>query len=1646
MAFGLLAIISACDLGYISKKQALDLIEKMLKTIDILPKWNGHLYNWYNTKNLEPLIPRYISTVDSGNFVGYLYVVKEFVKENDNLIEIINRLIQNTDFRVLYDYKKQIFSIGFNIEENKLTNSYYDLLASEARQASLVAIAKRDISAKHWEVLSRTLTSLKGYKGLISWSGTAFEYLMPSINIKTYKGSLLDESCRFMIMSQKQYAKKIRTPWGISEAAFSLKDLNNNYQYKAFGIPWLGLKRGLEDDIVISPYSVFLSLPYDIEGSIKNIRDLEKEGMIGQYGFYESVDYTLSRLNPNEKRRIVKTYMAHHQGLILLSINNVINDFILVKRFNQNPEIEAVDILLQERMPKKAIVTKEKKEKIVKQKMTDYQNYFESVFSKPKQGINQLNVISNGVYKIYNLADGRGFSMYKDIMINRFKETADYKQGNFFYIRNISNNQIISTNIEETETGKIVFAPDVTKISKNTQNFSIKTLNTVSPDEPVEIKRLEIINNGEKEETLEIINYFEPTLCIQSQEYSHPVFNDLFLTYEKEDTGEIIVKRKKRGSDEKDIFLGVNLCTNSNMIGNLENEIDKEKFFGQEKIEVPDMINYNIPFSNSLEKVTQSILATKITIKIEPRKKAQIDLVICVSEDINNVRKMLSIYKNTNVISKVFELSRAKIEAEIIYLGIKGSNIEKYQKILSLLFFQNPLKSIEGTIPNKIYSQSDLWKFGISGDLPILLIKIKNINEIYILKDVLKAYDFYKSMDIKIDLVIINEETNSYEHHLENEISYEIQNKQLLYLKNCFAGIFIINKDDISKSELDFLVYKANLVLDGSKGSINTQLKDLEEEYVKKINHESLNKKQINDIKREVFYQEYSDLKYYNEYGGFTKDGLEYNFKNSEETMIPAIWSMILANPNFGTIVTQNQGGFTWNKNSRLNRITAWNNNLAQDIPSEIIYLEDLENGMTWSLSKTLNQAQEYYISYGLGYVGLKTIKDEILQELTQFVPLNDNIKVNLLSLKNTSNEYKKIKLVYYIKPVLGEDEIKSLGHIKVEKHNNYILATNMYKNEFKDEKVFITSSEPIGNYTGNKDDFIGRFNLKYPQKLLTNDNGLYKVPCIAGEIIFELKPFDKKELIINLGANKMDLEVPEMYSDLNFCKDELANTKNYWYEFLGRVFVNTPCESINIMLNGWAKYQTVVSRLWAKSGYYQSGGAIGFRDQLQDTLGLKYLDISFMKKQILVCASHQFIEGDVLHWWHEDLDMGVRTRFSDDLLWLVYVVCEYIEYLGDYEILDEEIYSLSGEVLANDIDEKYDKFKKSDIKEPLYNHLIRAIEKSLNFGKNGLPKIGSGDWNDGMNMIGNKNKGESVWLGFFLYSVIDRFIKICEYKKDEKRIEKYEIVKKNLKKALNSNGWDKRWFKRAFTDEGIPIGSIESDECKIDSISQSWSVISGAGENVKQYMAMESLESLLIDKENGLIKLLDPPFEKSKIEPGYIKSYLPGVRENGGQYTHATMWAILAFAKLGFGDKAVEYYTMINPIEHSKTKDLAKKYKVEPYSIPADIYEAKGLEGRGGWTWYTGSASWFLKVGIEDILGLKIEKGILKINPCISKNWKEYSIRYKFGKTIYNIKIKNPNEKNSGVEKFIFNGQEIEEKMIKLTDNGEINEIEIIM
>ena len=1271
IGLSLLAVISAIDLRFIEKRQGEKLLEKMLDSISSLQKWNGHLYNWYNIQTKQPLFPRYISTVDSGNFVGYLYVVKSFVEEIENkelkekMLLQINELIEKADFSVLYNKEERLFSIGFNIEENKLTDSYYDLLASEARQASLVAIAKKDIEAKHWNSLSRTLTTLNEYKGLISWSGTAFEYLMPNINIPSYEGSLLDESCRFIIMCQMQYAKKLGIEWGISEAAFNLKDLHSNYQYKAFGIPWLGLKRGLADEMVVASYGSILAVNYIPKEVLKNLKRLEKQGMFNKYGFYESIDYTPERLSKGKRVSLVKTYMAHHQALILLSINNLINNQILQKRFMKNPEIEGIKLLLQERIPETFVTTKETKEKIEKIKYKDYENYTEQVITKIDSPIIRSNVLSNEKYTIAMNQKGQGFSKYRDIYINRFKPTADENQGIFIYIKNIKNNTIWSSNYSKEE-GKylVTFMPDRIEQETNFEGIKTKLKITVDPNADAEIRRLELENTGNEEQELEIVSYFEPMLSKKEQDYAHPAFNNLFLVSEYNEAQKaLIIKRKARTANEEDIYLGTKMWANCETIGETEFEIDKEKFIGRGNIGIPNMVKYSLPFSKKVGLFTETIVAMKNTIKIAPGEKGHVDLIITIAYNKDKILDTLEKYKFENI-DRAFSIAKAKCEAESRYLRNKGKEIEVYQKILGYVLFDNPLKPSKiKKLPQRNYLQSDLWKYGISGDLPIILVTITDVNDIYVVKQMLKAYEFFRLKNIQTEIVILNEEKYSYENYVKEEVEKEIADSGMAYMKNAKGGIFVLNEGELDPKDVDTIKFVAKINIDSHEGKLENAINDMEEEYTLELKNigENLEEEKIDVDEKQNddinILEGAQNLKYLNEYGAFSEDGKEYLISFNKNNRLPTVWSNVLANEKFGTVVTENLGGYTWYKNSRLNRVSAWHNFPSIDIPSEIIYLKEPKTGKVWTIgANPIADEKTYNVIYGFGYAKYIHKSEKIIQEFTVFVPREDSCKVGILTLKNTAPIKKKLELIYYMKPVLGEDEIKSDNYINVqyEKNNNIVIAKNLYNTEFANEVAYVSSSEQIKSFTGDRKFFIGNGNLTQPdgvkKVILNNESGLGKQSCVAVQIEIELESFENKELSIILGASDSNdyREIAYKYQKIQNCNLELEKVKKYWKDLLERLQVYTPIESMNIMLNGWTMYQTISSRLFGRSGFYQSGGAFGFRDQLQDTIGTKYLNTAIMKEQIIKHSLHQFIEGDVEHMMkpREALELSFQMTY----------------------------------------------------------------------------------------------------------------------------------------------------------------------------------------------------------------------------------------------------------------------------------------------------------------------------------------------------------------------------------------------------------------
>lgn len=1467
----MLATIASYDLEFESLDETIELLKNTLNTLNKMQKWNGHLYNWYDLQTLEPLHPYDISSVDSGNLVGYLYTVKQFLLEHiqsnskaEEMVQLIDKLINETDFKVLYNYENGLFSIGFSVEQNKLHDSYYDLLASEARQISIISIAKKDIPPKHWGNLGRTLTRLREHKGLVSWGGTVFEYLMPNIIIPTYPSTLIDESCKLLVLSGKEYAQKLNVPWGISESAFSLKDFQGNYQYKTFGIPWLGLKRGLADDVVISPYSSALALQICPNDSILNMRELEKEGMLSKYGFYESIDY-------KPKKKIVKTYMAHHQGMIISSIDNAINNNIFQKRFMRNPEMQGIKILLQENMPEDVIITKEKKDKARKIKYNGYEK------SEPRKS--GVNLISSNSLSNMTSSNGEGFTKLNEILIN--------KEVNV-YIKNINTNKIYDINAilknREINT-KVEFAPSQSKIKIEDGNLKIVIKTTLAPNSMVEIRRIKIENKGLNNAVLELITATEPILSNKMDHNAHPSFSKMFLKFES-NNDILVLTRKSRKMNEELPYLASTLYTQD---GNIEYEIDKEKFNSRNDKLIPDAVLYSKSLSKRMGTVINPILAFKTMLKIDPGESRETYLISSVNYDKEKAILNLREYTNLEKLDRVFELSREQTEAEIRYMGITEQDVSIYQQMVKYILYSKQ-KAFEQTniqqlLPANLDLANDrLWKYGISGDYPFLVLKLKEQNDYDTIRDVFKAYEYFLSKGLNVELIIIS----------NTLIKKDIIDDKIGQYLNRRGGVFVL--ENLKYDESKIIEARANLKLNAQTGSIAVQMNELQRqakdgvynECVKEVcDNESEEIKENNNM---ILYDyaksnnnsislietDYRSLKYDNGFGSFNKDGSEYWVKQSKSNRVPIAWSNIMANEKFGTVVTESLGGFVWYINSQTNKITSFENDAYTDNQSEKIIIKGFEE----------QEDDEYYSGFGFGYSQFsKTIRN-LKQELTVYVPVNDSVKISIFQIENQGNEEINLDIKYDVDLQMSGSIDNSIIVENYKRSLNMILAQNLMNNKYM---AYITSSEKIDK---NK------------------------------EVHIKILPKEKREIVFILGAEKSEMECIETSAKyITSYIQEFETTKNYWRERVSRIMAKTPLESFNIMQNGRLVYQTLVSRMYGRTGFYQSSGGYGFRDQLQDAIGMKWVDSNILRNQILKHASHQFSEGDVEHWWHEDSNLGVRTRYSDDLLWLVYAVLEYIDFTGDYSLLEEKINYIEAEPLRKDEMDRVNFYATSAKKGSIFDHCLKALEIAIQLGQHNLPLIKHGDWNDGMNTIGEKGKGESVWLGFFLYDILVRFIELIEYQEKRSNLkviskdieveineqgnkdlqpteiqecrqqdykelkEKFIKISTKIKTALNTTAWDGRWYIRAFNDNGEKIGSITNEECKIDSICQSFSVLTNAGDNDKKYIAMSSLENYLVDKENNLVKLLTPPLEKNNL--GYISSYAKGMRENGGQYTH---------------------------------------------------------------------------------------------------------------------------------------------------------------
>jgi cyclic beta-1,2-glucan synthetase len=1582
------------------------------------------------------------------------------------IVTQISRYLEQTDFRFLYNSQRNVFHIGYNVDAGKVDANYYDLLASEARIASLIAIGKGAVPRRHWLYLSRPLTLVDGQLTLLSWSATMFEYLMAPLLMRSHPDTLLHQSCQGAVAHQIRYGRERNVPWGISESGYYHFDSNQNYQYKAFGVPGLGYKRGLSDDLVIAPYASLLALPWQPEAVMKNLAHLRELEMIGVYGLYEAIDFTRSRLPLGKAQAIVQSYMVHHQGMILASLVNLLQDNIMVERFHASPSIASVELLLQERIPHHAPVENPHEDEVpVVVRASEPHVTFEPWLPPIAAPAPQVHYLSNGRYGVMITSAGGGFSRWESLDLTRWRaDTTLEDYGLWIYVQDLDSGAVWSACPQPLSNGSedqlALFYPHQVNFTHHFEEISLHFEVTVSPEDDVEVRRVTLVNHSDRPRRLRLISYAEVVMAPQVADQRHPAFNKLFIESEYLPQGNaLLFRRRPRSVHEAPIYMAHFAVAGENQAVTALYESSREQFLGRGRtVRNPQALDAaGDGLSRTTGATLDPIMSLAQDIELMPQGAAQAAFVTLAGYNRHDVEALVARYRSWPAIDHTFTWAALQSDREMHEHGFTISDIEQYQQLLSALIYPgSALRAPSERLAANRKGQSGLWPFAISGDYPILLVRINDDNELPLLRQLLRAHRYWRHRHLRIDLVIINMRESGYAQETQGQIRRLIQQSKGETWLNQRGGIFVVQADQLSKADRILLDTAARVLLDGAAGKLSNQIRDLLESPARlpafvPADPGAATTPQLPPLSRP------DELLFDNGSGGFTADGREYLIYLEPGAWTPAPWVNIIANPEFGCLVSEAGSSFTWAANSGENRLTPWNNDPVSDQPGEALYLRDEETGAVWSPTPQPARAEApYLVRHGAGYTTFEHHSHDLKQQLRLFVAAQDPVKVVQLCLENRSRRPRRLTATYYLSWVLGpmREEMQAYIIPEYDGDNRALLARNPYNSEFGERVAFLAASEVVHGLTTDRTEFFERLGrLDRPESLhrigLSNRVVSGGDPCAALQVHVDLAAGETTELYFLLGQgadHQHTADLLRRYLEPAAVATAWQETTRFWDDLLGSVEVHTPEPALNLLCNRWLLYQNLSCRIWGRSGFYQSSGAYGFRDQLQDVMAMLHAYPAVARAHILRAAAHQFEEGDVLHWWHPPSGRGVRTRITDDLVFLPYVTSYYLEITGDESILDEEVPFLRGDPLKPEEHEVYGHYEQSNERATLYHHCLRALKRSAATGPHDLPLMGGGDWNDGMNRVGIGGKGESVWLGWFIYTTLQRFIPICERRGDEELAEQYRRRAAALLDALEKAGWDGDWYRRAYYDDGTPLGSAQSDECQIDSLSQSWAVLSGAGDPVRARRAMQAVRERLVREQERQILLFTPPFDQTVKDPGYIKGYLPGIRENGGQYTHAALWAIWAFVALDDGDEAEALFRLINPIYLSDTAEKAAHYRLEPYVVAADVYGAPPHVGRGGWNWYTGSAGWMYRLALEGILGVRRQGNRLALDPCLPRHWPGFKLRYRYGRSTYAITVQNPAGTNRGVQQVTLDGQAVPDRVIELVDDGREHRVEVVM
>lgn len=1597
IGYSLTAIISAAELGFISHDEATERLEKVVGTIEKLEKWHGHLFNWYQISNLNKLPNYFISTCDSGNFVACLYVVKGYLKGRcggEALAQRVAALIEQTDFSKLYNPELDVFSIGYDYGCNAMLPYHYNNFASEARLTSFLTVAQGDAPYKHWFCLDKTLVQYKGFKGVASWYGTLFEYFMPLIFLPTYRHTLMDETYSFAIRAQRAFIANIengprpsdatqRLPWGISETAYHELDDAQNYKYHAFGVPYLKFQNTTPDRIVISPYSSLMTIGVNDRAVYENMERFKQLKMYDGMGFFESYD--------EEDHVAVRAHYAHHQGMILASLTNYLADHCIQRYFMAEPVMRSMETMLKEKAQVKPYIDL----KVTQYKRFQYSKVQTESDARDYTGIAkvpEVGVLSNGEYTVMMNDRGTGFSRFNNIMLNRYRQISSEPYGQFLFVRNLSTDHLWSNTYAPLdvmpEKYLVTFASDKIQYLRVDDGIETKTEVTVIKDRFAEIRRITFTNNTGKDVDLELTTYAEAILAPHQGDESHRVFNSMNIQteYDAEHQALILSKPVQEVRDERYFVLHKLMVMDdgeSQQNAQPEYETSRLRFLGRGgSLRHAEIIDSHRTLTGTVGTTLDPIMSMRRRAHVAAGKQVTVVMLTGFGKAREQLIRISEMYRDSLDITNAFETASVFNNMRNSMSLLKGGQMRLYNNIVKYILQSANLGTgrSEFLAHNRL-AQSGLWKYGISGDLDILLMEIDELRYSGFAKETMRAFEYFKVHGLFMDIVFINDERGENKEGLDRFIR-NIANTEHLWQSHMQAGrVYVLDGEKITDDERTLLRTVARLALSAHDGvKIYQQLEAMEEQgqyYQDTVDYPVM--------KPSAKFRVWSALDFYNQYGGFDHEGRDYVVTN---TNTPMPWVNVISNPRFGCVISASMAGFTFAFNAQQFKLTSWSNDIVRDNASEMLLINK-------------QQFVPATARHGQGFSAFDAEYPEYKVMVRVFVATERLEKYYQIKIENKTDHAIDLELDMVYKMVLGMSEEQTARYLYSEWHgeHNALEVRNVYHGIYRDVRVALSATEPI---TQTDTKALNRTRLGFSVNVGTGES---------------------KELAFVIAA----LEQPTDHFSpvsLEAIEAEFAQVNKFWDEKLGVIQVKTPDKSFDYMLNHWYLYQVYSSRLFARAGFYQVGGATGFRDQLQDCMSVLYSNPDYARRQILEHAAHQFAEGDVLHWWHESMKLGARTTFSDDYLWLVFVAYQYIRVTGDASLLNEQVcfcqadhlnpgeaergmnYSVPDNKVAASNEDRDFRFEYAT----LYEHLRRSINRSMSrIGQHGLPLMGCGDWNDGMSRVGVGGKGESVWVAFFLCDLLPKMEELTQMMPgiDLSYCSELAEFRNRLVKALQENAWDGDWFLRAYFDNGDAMGSRNNTECQIDLISQAWSILTDVATGEQKEKVFRETDARLVNREHEIIQLLTPPFQRSANHPGYIMRYPEGVRENGGQYTHGAMWYIMAQLKEGRTDMAYFLYSLINPIHRTSTLADVLKYKVEPYCIAADIYSNAQHPGRGGWTWYTGSASWAYKTGIENILGLQKHGDKLTIAPSIPSEWDHFEVDYRYGETVYHINYK---------------------------------------